>query len=176
MQEIKIKIPSQAIKILLYLVAFVLANFIVLWFGAKGLIFTAIFLIPFDFIIRCLFHEQWKGKELILKLGGLVSVASLLTYLINHNAINIALGSMFGFISAQIFAGIFYQLNIKRSYFVKVNGSDVVGIICDSIVFQLVAFSVINPNITLSQTLLKVAGGLLWYWIIFVKLKLQDKW
>jgi uncharacterized PurR-regulated membrane protein YhhQ (DUF165 family) len=165
----------QAVKISIYLVAFILANFIVLHFGANGLIFTALFLIPFDFVMRCLFHEQWKGIELVLKLGALVAVASIITYFINHDSINIALGSMFGFIAAQIFAGVFYQKMIKKSFFVKVNGSDAIAIIVDSIVFQLVAFSVIDTSITILQTILKIAGGLFWYWIIFKKLKLQNK-
>jgi len=166
----------QVIKISIYLLAFVLANFIVLWFGASGLIFTALLLIPFDFVMRCLFHETWKGIELILKLGTLVIVASILTYLINSNAKNIAFGSAGGFISAQIISGIFYQLFINKSYFIKVNGSDAVGILVDSIVFQLIAFSIINFEITITQFLLKILGGLFWYWIIFVKLKLHKKW
>lgn len=166
----------QAIKISIYLLAFVLSNFIVLWFGANGLIFTALFLIPFDFVMRCLFHETWKGKELILKLGLLVLTASLLTFLINQNTLNIAIASAIGFISAQLFAGVFYQIFINKSYFVKVNGSDAVGILVDSIIFQLIAFSVVLPEITVSQFLLKIVGGLFWYWIIFVKLKLQEKW
>lgn len=166
----------QVVKISLYLLAFIFSNFIVLWFGARGLIFTALFLIPFDFVIRCLFHEQWKGKELITKLGLLVMIASFITYLINKETKNIALGSMFGFIAAQIAAGIFYQININKNYFIKVNGSDVIGIVFDSIVFQLIAFCFINTDITISQTLLKVIGGLFWYWVIFVKLKLQTKW
>ena len=163
-------------KIALYLLAFIFANFIVLWYGANGLIFTALFLIPFDFVLRCLFHEQWKGIELILKLGLLVLTASLLTYLINQDAQNIALGSMCGFIIAQISAGIFYQIFITKSYFTKVNGSDLVGIIFDSIFFQLIAFSFIDWKITLTQSILKIAGGLFWYWLIFVKLKLHERW
>lgn len=165
----------QAIKISLYLLAFVLANFIVLWLGSRGLIITALLLIPFDFVMRCMFHEQWKGMELIVKLGSLVAVASLLTYLINRDTQNIAIGSMCGFIAAQIAAGIFYQAFIRERYFVKVNGSDAVGIIFDSIVFQLVAFSVIDPQVTFSQTVLKIIGGLFWYWIFFEKLKIQNK-
>ena len=163
------------LKISLYLLAFVFANFIVLWFGSKGLIFTALFLVPFDFVIRCLFHETWKGMELFLKLGALVLIASALTYVINRDSLNIALGSACGFIAAQIAAGIFYQLTIKRNFFIKVNGSDAVGILVDSIIFQVVAFEIINPSITLSQFLLKIVGGFFWYWIIFVKLKLQKK-
>jgi uncharacterized PurR-regulated membrane protein YhhQ (DUF165 family) len=164
------------LKIIIYLAAFVLANLIVLWYGKYGLIFTALFLIPFDFVMRCLFHEKWKGKELILKLGGLIIVASVLTYFINSGSKNIAIASAVGFISAQIIAGIFYQLTIKKSYFIKVNGSDFFGIIVDSLLFQLIAFSIIDLNITISQTILKIIGGLFWYWLFFVKLKLQEKW
>jgi hypothetical protein len=166
----------QAIKISIYLIAFILANFIVLYFGANGLIFTALFLIPFDFVMRCLFHETWKGKELFFKLGGLVIAASLLTFFINQNAINIALGSSVGFISAQTIAGLFYQIVIKKSYFIKVNGSDAIGILIDSMVFQFIAFGNIDIFIMCSQFVLKITGGLFWYWVIFVKLKLQTKW
>jgi len=159
----------QALKISLYLAAFTLANFIVLWYGKTGLIFTAIFLIPFDFVLRCLFHEQWKGAELILKLGALVAVSSLITYAINADTANIAMASVGGFISAQIVAGLFYQRFINSSYFVKVNGSDALAIVFDSVVFQLIAFGSITPLITGSQTALKMLGGLFWYWVIFVK-------
>jgi len=163
----------QGIKISLYLLAFILANFIILWFGPKGLIFTSLFLIPFDFVLRCMFHEQWKGRELIFKLGSLVIAASLITYFINKDSLNIALGSAFGFISAQVVAGIFYQSVINRSYFIKVNGSDFIGIIADSIVFQLVAFNFVNIEISGGQILLKFLGGLFWYWLLFKKFKLH---
>jgi uncharacterized PurR-regulated membrane protein YhhQ (DUF165 family) len=166
----------QVIKISIYLIAFVIANLIVFFFGSTGLIFTALFLIPFDFVMRCLFHETWKGKELILKLGLIVISASLITFVINKDALNIALGSSIGFILSQIFAGIFYQVFIKKSYFIKVNGSDAVGILIDSIAFQLIAFGIIDYKIMASQFILKRIGGLFWYWIIFKKLKLQEKW
>jgi len=164
------------IKISLYLFTFVLSNFIVLWFGATGLIFTALFLIPFDFVMRCMFHEQWKGIDLVIRLGCLISVASLLTLLINKDSINIATASMLGFVSAQTFAGIFYQSVIKKSVFIKVNGSDFIGIIVDSIIFQLVAFCYIDWKISASQIFLKVCGGLFWYWIIFKKYKFHEQW
>jgi uncharacterized PurR-regulated membrane protein YhhQ (DUF165 family) len=163
------------VKISLYLIAFVFANFIVLWFGATGLIFTALFLIPFDFVLRCIFHERWKGLELILKLGLLVITASMITYLINRESVNIALASVGGFITAQIGAGVFYQTLIKKHFFIKVNGSDLIGIVLDSIIFQIIAFSLIDWEITGGQIALKFIGGLFWYWIIFVKFKLHIK-
>lgn len=163
------------IRIILYLTAFIIANFLVLYFGKYGLLLSSLFLIPFDFVMRCFFHETWKGKELILKLGLIVLSASVLTYLLNYNAQNIAIGSAGGFIAAQIFAGIFYQFFINKSYFFKVNGSDAVGILVDSIVFQLLAFGSLNIYIMLSQFILKIIGGLFWYWILFVKFNFQSK-
>jgi hypothetical protein len=163
------------LKISIYLLAFIFANFIVLWFGKVGLVFTALFLIPFDFVMRCMFHEQWKGLELIIKLGSLVIIAGIATYLINSDSQNIAIGSSVGFIFAQVIAGIFYQLAIKKSYFIKVNGSDAFGIIADSVFFQIIAFGAIDINITISQIILKIIGGLFWYWLFFVQLKLQEK-
>ena len=164
------------LRICLYLSAFVLGNFIVLWYGKPGLLITALLLIPFDFVLRCLFHEKWTGGELIFKLGGLVIVASCLTYWINADSQAIALGSALGFLAAQLTAGVFYQTFINKSYFLKVNGSDALAMIIDSIVFQWIAFGSLDPMITVAQCSLKMAGGLFWYWVIFVKWRLQEKW
>ena len=165
----------QAIKISIYLLAFVLSNYVVLWFGKTGLIFTALFLIPFDFVMRCIFHETWKGKELVLKLGALVSVASLITIFINRDAEAIAIASATSFFFAQAGAGLIYQLTINKSYLIKVNGSDAVGILIDSILFQLIAFNSIDYSITAGQFTLKIIGGILWYWLLFHKFKIQKK-
>lgn len=162
-------------KILLtvYLISFVCANLLVKHFGPPGLLFSSFFLIPFDFVARCVIHEKYKGKQLIVIISSLTLAASLVTVLINYEAMNIALASMAGFTAAQIAAGIFYQSNKSKNFFYKVNLSDLVAITFDSIIFQLVAFSIIDPRITLGQIVIKFAGGLLWYYIIFVKLKLH---
>lgn len=162
----------QAIRISLYILVLILSNYIVFYFGQIGLIITASLLIPFDFVIRCYFHEKWKGKKLVRNLSLLIFVASTLTFLTNQETLNISIASMIGFITAQITAGITYQMLIKKDYLYKVNGSDLVGITFDSLIFQYIAFGAINPYISLSQIFLKFFGGLFWYWIIFVKIKL----
>lgn len=158
-----------------YLFSFVCANLLVRQFGAYGLWFSSFFLIPFDFICRCIFHEKWKGSKLILNLFILTCISGLITYFINRNTVHIAIGSVFGFTAAQIGAGIYYQLNKKRSWFAKVNGSDLVAIMFDSIVFQFVVFGSINPLVTIGQIVIKFTGGLVWYWILFHRIKIQDK-
>lgn len=150
-----------------YLIALVAANLIVKHFGPFGLWFSSAFLIPFDFICRCIFHETWKGGKLVLNLILLTIFSGVITFVMNENAWNIALASFSGIVSVQIFAGIFYQLFKKKSFLVKVNLSDLVAIVVDSIVFQLVAFQAINMEVTGGQILIKMVGGLFWFFIIF---------
>lgn len=147
-----------------------------LFIGQNALIFTAVFLVPFDFVLRAYFHERWKGKKLIRNLGIIIIIGGILTYLINSNALHIAAGSTAGFLVANIAASLYYQALIKKSYFVKVNGSDLFAIIADSFVFQYIAFNNVSLNVMSAQIALKITGGLLWYWIIFHKLKLHEKW
>lgn len=162
------------ILIFFYLSAFVAANLIVKHFGAHGLWFSSFFLIPFDFVARCIIHEKYKGAKLIIILSCLTAAASLITWAMN--APFIALASMSGFTAAQISAGVFYQLNKKNSsWFYKVNVSDLIAIIFDSFVFQLIAFGILDLYVTAGQIIIKFAGGLLWYYILFKKLKLNEK-
>jgi uncharacterized PurR-regulated membrane protein YhhQ (DUF165 family) len=159
----------------LYLIAFISANLIVKHFGAYGLWFSSALLIPFDFVCRCIIHEKYKGARLIAILFALTVAAAGWTILINFDALNIALASCLGFAAAQVGAGIFYQSNKNKSWFFKVNISDLLAIIFDSIVFQYVAFWSIDPAVTAGQICIKFAGGLFWYYILFKKLKINEK-
>lgn len=150
-----------------YLIALVAANLIVKHFGPPGLWFSSALLIPFDFVCRAIFHETWKGKNLVINLLLLTIVSGIITFALNHEALNIAMASFSGIVAVQIFAGIFYQAFLKKSYFFKVNLSDIVAIIVDSIVFQLVAFGAVNFEVTGGQMLIKAIGGLFWFFIIF---------
>jgi len=158
-----------------FVVGFTAANLIVKYFGAPGLWVSSFVLIPFDFVVRCIIHERLKGARLVLTLFLLTVIAAGVTMLLNWDAKNIALASVFGFCAAQLGAGIFYQAN-KRStnWFYKVNISDLIAIVFDSFVFQYVAFGLLDWKITLGQIVVKFAGGLLWYYIIFKKLKLHE--
>lgn len=156
-----------------FLIAFVCANLLVKHFGAYGLWISSAILIPFDFVTRCIIHEKYSGSKLILLLSGICCLSASITMLININAVNIAIASVCGFCIAQIIAGVFYQAakEAGKSYLIKVNGSDLFGIIADSFIFQIVAFTSFNFLVTFGQIGVKFLGGLLWYWIIFVKLK-----
>lgn len=144
-------------------------------FGAYALWLSSFILIPFDFVVRCVLHEKWKGQELISKLFLITFLACVITYGINKQYENIAFASVVGFTSAQIVSGIFYQLNKRKSYFFKVNLSDLFAILADSIFFQLIAFDIISPYVTLGQVAVKFAGGLLWYYILFKRFRVHEK-
>lgn len=160
----------------LYLLSFVGANLLVKHFGAYGLWFSSFLLIPFDFVCRCLLHEKWKGLKLIFNLLLLTAASGAITYLINRHAINIALGSLAGFSASQLGAGIFYQwLKQSKNWFFKVNISDLIAIVCDSLVFQYIAFDKLVIPVTIGQVAIKFAGGLMWYYILFKKIKIQNR-
>lgn len=162
-------------RIIIYVGAIILANMLVLIYGKYGLWLSSALLIPFDFVMRCYFHERWKGNELVLRLGLLIGTAALATYLINSDSLPIALGSVSGFIGANIIAGLIYQALINKPVIYKVNGSDFAAIMVDSIIFQAVAFGVFDPVVMFGQTLIKMGGGLLWYWLLFHVIKMKLK-
>jgi len=161
---------------LFFLAAFVAANLIVKHFGQYGLWFSSALLIPFDFVARCVIHEKYKGYKLVLVLFALTLCAAAVTVAFNWNALNIAAASICGFAAAQLGAGAFYQGNIKRSLFIKVNISDLIAICLDSVIFQIVAFSSFNPTVTLGQIVIKFLGGLFWYFVLFRKREKIYKW
>jgi uncharacterized PurR-regulated membrane protein YhhQ (DUF165 family) len=144
-------------------------------FGAYALWVSSFFLIPFDFVTRCIFHEKWSGEELVSKMFLITFLACGITYGINKESENIALASVSGFTAAQVISGIVYQLNRRKHMFLKVNLSDLFAIIFDSIVFQYIAFGSINPYITFGQIAVKFSGGLLWYYILFKRLRIHEK-
>lgn len=156
----KILIPA-------YLIVMVIANIIVKEIGPTGLWISSFLLIPFDFVIRSILHERWTGKNLFKRLSLLILAAGFLTYLINSSAQNIAIASFVAFMLAQAAASIFYQIHQSKKYFYKVNGSDFLAIIVDSIAFQFIAFGEPEIYIIAGQVIIKFIGGLMWYYIIF---------
>ncbi len=162
------------IRIILYLGAILTANFLVAKFGPAGLLFSSVVLIPFDFVLRCTFHERWRGPKLVAYLGALVGLGSIITYY--AGARDIALGSAAGFLGANIAAGLYYQLMLRMeepSMFIKINGSDFVAICFDSVLFQLIVFSGVSLPVMLGQIIIKLFGGIMWYLFLFKVLKIK---
>lgn len=150
------------IFVILYLSAIVLANLTVAWFGSGVIIINSFLFIGLDLTSRDHLHEAWHGKGLVWKMALLIATGSLLTYLLNRDAGQIALASFLAFSSAAIVDSVTYHLLRDKAYMIKINGSNVASALVDSIVFPTAAFGVFMPWIILGQFVAKVGGGFVW--------------
>jgi len=152
--------------ILIFLLAIVLANLSVAYFGPVSTPFNAFILIGLDLSLRDHIHEKWHGNNLGLKMLGLICAGAAITYLLNRGAGMICVGSVVAFAGALIVDALIYQKLFHKSRMVKMNGSNIGSSLTDSVLFPTIAFGVFMPWIILFQFLAKVGGGALWAWIL----------
>lgn len=150
----------------MYLLAAVLANLSVAYFGPASTIFNAFVFIGLDLTARDKLHEAWHNDNLWVKMFSLIAAGSAISYLLNRNAGMIAIASLVAFGIAGAVDAITYQFLYKKSWMVKVNGSNVFSAAADSLVFPTIAFGGFLPLIVLGQFIAKVTGGFIWSWII----------
>src|SRR5262245_13283787 len=124
-----------AILITLYLAAIVAANLAVAAFGPAIAIVSAFLFIGLDITTRDSLHQAWHGRHLWSKMAALIAGGSLLSYLLNRNAGQIALASFIAFAASGVADTIVYHLLRRRQWWVKVNGSNIVSAAIDSLVF-----------------------------------------
>jgi len=148
--------------ITLYLIAIVLANLSVFYFGAKASILNAFLFIGLDITTRDMLHETWHGKDLFKNMSLLIVSGSLLSLLFNIGVYKIALASFIAFLVANYVDLYVYQKLFNKSKLLKINGSNVFSAAADSIIFPLIAFNGILFNIMLGQFVAKVLGGYVW--------------
>ena len=158
------------IFVFLYLLAIVLANLTVFWFGPTFVIINAFLFIGLDLTCRDRLHERWQNNHLFLKMSLLILTGSLLTVVFSIGAWQIAMASFVAFAAAGIVDSLFYQWLRNKPYTVKVNGSNIPSALVDSLVFPTLAFGGFLPLIVLGQFAAKVAGGFVWS-LILEKLK-----
>lgn len=150
----------------MYLLAIVLANLTLVYFGPTWSIVNAFLFIGLDLTARDKLHDAWHGKQLILKMSALIAAGSLLSYALNRNAGQIAIASFVAFAAAGLIDSIIYQLLGKYPRWLRINGSNVPSAAVDSIIFPTLAFGGFLPLITLGQFTAKVLGGAFWSVII----------
>jgi uncharacterized PurR-regulated membrane protein YhhQ (DUF165 family) len=148
--------------VILYLAAIVLANLTVAWFGPKVIIINAFLFIGLDLTSRDHLHEAWHNRGLVWKMTLLIAAGSAITWMLNRDAGQIALASFVAFSLAAIADTVSYHLLRDRVYLVKINGSNAVSALVDSIVFPTLAFGVFMPWIILGQFAAKLGGGFVW--------------
>ena len=150
------------ISVFIYLLAVVLANMIILWFGPQAAIITAFLFIGLDLTLRDKLHDQWQGKHLWLKMLALICGGSAISIALNWDALPIALASAAAFLCAGIVDSLVYAGLRKKRFLIRANGSNVAGSAVDSIVFPTLAFGAFMPEIVLGQFVAKFVGGFLW--------------
>lgn len=154
------------IYILMYLGAAILANLSVAYFGPGSTIVNAFLFIGLDLTARDKLHEAWGGRWLWPKMLALIAAGSFLSWVLNRNAGQIAIASLFAFVGAGLVDAIVYQILHKTKWMVKVNGSNVFSAAADSLIFPTVAFGSFMPLIVLGQFAAKVLGGFAWSFIL----------
>ena len=154
------------IAVATYLIAIVLANLTLLWFGPQASIINAFILIGLDLSLRDKLHDQWHGKNLWLKMLALICGGSAITVALNWDALPIAIASATAFLAAGIGDALLYARLRKYRFLIRSNGSNVAGSALDSVIFPTMAFGVFMPEIILGQFVAKVAGGAIWSFIL----------
>ena len=148
--------------IILYLGAVVVANLIIARVGPGAAIPVAFALIGLDLTSRDHLHDAWHGRGLWAKMAVLIGSGSALSWLLNRNAGPVALASFVAFALAGTGDAITYHLLGDRVRLLRVNGSNVVAALIDSLVFPTLAFGALLPWIVLGQFAAKVGGGFVW--------------
>jgi queuosine precursor transporter len=153
---------SQYSMVAMYLAAIVAANLLVAWFGPAMSIINAFLFIGLDLTSRDRLHDAWHGRGLVWKMAALIAVGSLLSWLLNRDAGQIALASFLAFAAAAIVDTLAYHLLRNRPWWQRVNGSNIASAAVDSLIFPTVAFGALLPAIVLGQFAAKVLGGMVW--------------
>lgn len=150
----------------MYLSAIVGANLLVATFGPAITIINAFVFIALDLTSRDRLHEAWHGHGLVWKMAALIACGALLSYALNASAGPIALASFVAFSVSAALDTLTYQALGKRSYLIKVNGSNLVSAAADSLIFPTLAFGGFLPWIVLGQFAAKVIGGAVWAYLL----------
>lgn len=146
----------------LYLVAIVAANLTVAMWGPSMTVVNAFLFIGLDLTSRDKLHDAWHGNGLVWKMGALIAAGSVLSWLLNRNAAQIALASFVAFAAAAVVDTVAYHMLRHRVWWQRVNGSNVLSAAVDSVIFPTLAFGALLPVIVLGQFAAKVLGGALW--------------
>jgi hypothetical protein len=150
------------IYVVLYLVAIVLANLTVAAFGPGMTIVNAFLFIGLDLTARDRLHDSWRGNKLLPKMAALIAAGSLLSWLLNRNAGQIALASFVAFAAAATVDAVVYHFLGNYPRWLRINGSNIPSAFVDSIIFPTLAFGSFLLPIVLGQFAAKTLGGFVW--------------
>jgi uncharacterized PurR-regulated membrane protein YhhQ (DUF165 family) len=100
----------------------------------------------------------------------LIGAGSLLSYLINHNARQVAIASFSAFLAAGLVDTVVYGMLDNSPRRVRVNTSNLYSAAFDTLIFSILAFSEPPPPAAIAlQYTAKALGGWLWSLILVRK-------
>ena len=145
---------------IIYIVALVAANLLVAMIGPWFSVVNSFLLIGLDLTLRDKLHDKWNGNP--LKIGGLIVVAGVVSYLLNPASGQIAIASVVAFTLSMAADSFVYQKLKDQSWEKRTTGSNLAGAAVDSLAFPTIAFGGLMPEIVAMQFASKVLGGLIW--------------
>lgn len=158
---------SELVIVSAYLLAVISANLAVAKFGPSATVVSAFLFIALDMTSRDTLHDRWRGRQFPLRMGALILAGSILSWLLNRDAAPIAIASSVAFGASGVADTLTYWFLGDNARYVKVNGSNVVSALVDSLVFPALAFGFpLLWGIVLGQFVAKTVGGAMWYVIL----------
>lgn len=158
----------------LYLTAIIAANWSSAHWGPEASIYNAFFLIGLNLTTRDRLHDLW-GRHRFRNMAILIAAGSSLSYgaslVLADSAIpsdivaRIALASCVAFAVAESMDAIGYHLLRRKPWLERANTSNFIGAALDSAIFVSIAFG-FTWEIVFGQFVAKVAGGLLWSFVL----------
>ena len=155
-------VPHPSRLVVGYLLAIVAANLLVSHFGPGVTVINAFVFVGLDLSTRDGLHEQWQGRFLWARMLGLIAAGGLLALLLGGSG-RVALASSLAFIAASLADTVAYLALGRYGRLARMNGSNLVAAIIDSLCFPLLAFGwPVSGPLVLGQLLAKVGGGAIW--------------
>jgi len=159
----------EARMVALFLCAAVAANMAVSAYGQSALVFTAWVLIPFDLVTRDVLHEKWGKSGVWPRMIALIAAGGLLTWIVNLDAARVALASVLAFVCSATINALVYHACRNKSRLMRMNTSNALAAVADSIIFPVVAFELVDLALCGTQAMSKFFGGVFWSFL-FVRL------
>jgi hypothetical protein len=152
---------------IIYIAALVAANLLVALIGPWFSVINSFVLIGLDLTLRDNLHDKWNGSP--IKIGGLILVAGVVSYLLNPASGQIAIASVIAFTLSMVTDSFVYQKLKAKSWEKRTTGSNLAGAAVDSLAFPTIAFGGFMLEIVAMQFASKVIGGFIWTKLIRAK-------
>lgn len=154
-----------AALVLAFLGAIVAANLSLTHWGPSAIVPNAFVLIGLDLVTRDRLADFW-GTRRWSRMLLLIAAGGLLSWWVNRSAATIAEASAVSFAAAECCEAVAYHLLRRQRWTDRAPRAATVGAIVDSVVFPTLAFGAFAFGTSLTQFAAKLAGAVVWTWIV----------